>query len=157
MSQPAHTVRPDPSLLQLAIDLSRSCPPSARAFSVGAVIVDPSGAVIATGFSREVNPDEHAEELAIRRATENKRTLSGTVLYTSMEPCSVRLSGKTSCADRIISCGISLVVFALKEPPNFVRCEGVEKLRSHGVEVVELPEYAGLVAQINRHLKVGDT
>ena len=49
--------------LQQAIELSRRCPPSAAAFSVGAVIVSQSGAVIATGFSRERDPADHAEEV----------------------------------------------------------------------------------------------
>jgi pyrimidine deaminase RibD-like protein len=37
--------------LAAAIDLSRRCPPSQSAFSVGAVVVAPSGQVIATGAS----------------------------------------------------------------------------------------------------------
>jgi len=39
--------------LEAAIDLSRKCPPSASAFSVGAIVVDADGVEIARGFSRE--------------------------------------------------------------------------------------------------------
>ena len=56
--------------LAAAIDLSRQCPPSWTAFSVGAILVGAAGQVIATGYSREVDPGDHAEEVALRRATE---------------------------------------------------------------------------------------
>jgi hypothetical protein len=35
-------------------------------------------------------------------------------------------------------------------------CEGAEKLREGGVKVVVMPEYAGLVAVVNRHLLGGE-
>jgi hypothetical protein len=44
---------PDHHYLRWAIEPSRLCPPSATAFSVGAVIVAAGGEVLATGFSRE--------------------------------------------------------------------------------------------------------
>jgi len=51
-----------------AIELSRCCPPSASAFSVGAILVAADGDVIATGFSRERDPHDHAEEVALAKA-----------------------------------------------------------------------------------------
>ena len=52
--------------LEKAIDLSRSCPPSETAFSVGAIIVD-ARQIISTGYSRETDPHDHAEEVAISK------------------------------------------------------------------------------------------
>jgi len=138
--------------LQSAIELSRSCPVSSKAFSVGAIITDRTGAVIATGFSREQNPEEHAEELAIRRALAGRGDLASMILYSSMEPCSIRLSGRRACTDRIIDCGIACVVFAMKEPPRFVNCQGDATLRANGIQVFHLAEFAPLVAEINQHL-----
>jgi diaminohydroxyphosphoribosylaminopyrimidine deaminase / 5-amino-6-(5-phosphoribosylamino)uracil reductase len=62
--------RPDADMrwLREAIELSRRCPPSASAFSVGAVLVSAAGRVIATGYSRERDPKDHAEEVALARA-----------------------------------------------------------------------------------------
>ncbi len=54
--------------LAAAIDLSRRCSPSRTAFSVGAILVGAAGEVIATGYSREVGPMDHAEEVALGRA-----------------------------------------------------------------------------------------
>jgi diaminohydroxyphosphoribosylaminopyrimidine deaminase / 5-amino-6-(5-phosphoribosylamino)uracil reductase len=66
VAQPA---RPDADLhwLQEAIKLSRYCPPSATAFSVGAVLIAADGTVLSTGFSRERDLADHAEEVALAR------------------------------------------------------------------------------------------
>src|SRR5262249_19823056 len=53
--------------LQAAVDLSRSCPPSDTAFSVGAVIVGAGGVPLAEGWSRQDDPTVHAEEAALDR------------------------------------------------------------------------------------------
>ena len=50
--------------LQQAIDLSRSCPPSPTAFNVGAIILSADGDVLATGYSRETHPHDHAQVAA---------------------------------------------------------------------------------------------
>jgi pyrimidine deaminase RibD-like protein len=149
MSTPAN---PHTRWILKAIELSRSCPPSERAFSVGCVIVGGRGDVISTGYSREVNDHEHAEELALRRAEEAGKDVKGATLYSSLEPCSVRLSGRTPCAERILRAGIEVVVFAMEEPARFVVCEGAEKLRRAGLTVIVLGEHAGQVAEVNRHL-----
>ena len=58
---------PDHRFLRWAVELSRLCPPSESAFSVGAVIVAEDGQVLATGFSREQEEHDHAEEVALRK------------------------------------------------------------------------------------------
>ena len=57
---------PEHRFLRWAIELSRLCPPSGSAFSVGAVVVSEDGEVLATGFSREQEDHDHAEEVALR-------------------------------------------------------------------------------------------
>ena len=64
----------DARFLRAAIELSRQCPPSDTAFAVGALIVAADGEIIATGFSREQEPKDHAEEVALRKAG---RTIRG--------------------------------------------------------------------------------
>ncbi len=53
--------------LEQAIALSRRCPPSQTAFAVGAVLVGADGSVLATGYSRESDPHDHAEEAALAK------------------------------------------------------------------------------------------
>ena len=57
----------DRDWLAQAIDLSRRCPPSRAAYAVGAIIVAADGTVMATGYSRETSPHDHAEEAALAK------------------------------------------------------------------------------------------
>ncbi|WP_290050434.1 deaminase [Nocardia nova] len=136
-----------------AIGLARLCPSSATAFSVGAVIVGPDGVELAHGYSRETDAKVHAEESALNKLGADPRLAQATI-YSTLEPCSTRASvGRAPCADRILAAGIRRVVIAWREPRTFVEnCVGVENLREHGVEVVELPDLAEEAMSMNRHL-----
>ncbi|WP_209697782.1 deaminase [Kribbella aluminosa] len=137
--------------LERAIELSRSCPPSATAFSVGAIIVG-DGEILATGYSRETDPHDHAEEVALAKLPPRDPRLRNAVIYTSLEPCSKRASRPRTCTERILAAGIPRVVLAWREPSIFVDCEGAELLGAAGVEVVEMPSLAEQVKDINAHL-----
>ena len=145
--------QPDADLywLRQAIELSRSCPPSASAFSVGAILVGADGGVIATGYSRERDPKDHAEEVALARVA-GDQLLAGTTLYSSLEPCLARASRPSSCVELITESGIGRVVIAWLEPPLFVAGGGAGVLRDAGVAVVEIPWLAELARSVNAHL-----
>lgn len=140
----------DHALLRQAIGLGLRCPPSRTAFSVGAVVVAATGEVLATGYSRESEPDAHAEETALAKLT--GRSLAGATLYSSLEPCSERSSRPTSCTSLILAAGITRVVFALHEPAVFVEGRGGERLAEAGVQLVHIPELGAEVEQVNAHL-----
>ena len=129
----AETKEPAADHLARAVTLARFCPPTTRAFSVGAVLVAPDGRVLATGFSRERGPKWHAEEVALAKARERGATVTGATMYSTMEPCGRRLSGSTCCADLIRDAGVADVVYAIAEPPIFVMPEGLTKLRGAGI------------------------
>ncbi len=138
--------------LAVAVELSRACPPSETAFSVGAVLVGPGGAVISTGYSREGDPKNHAEESALAKATEAGADTAGATMYSSLEPCLTRVSRPVSCARLIAAAGIRRVVIAWREPPVFQPGGGAEWLQRHGVTVVEYPELAAAAREVNDHL-----
>jgi pyrimidine deaminase RibD-like protein len=142
----------DERWLRQAIDLSRSCPPSTSAFSVGAIVVEEGGTILATGYSRQRDPVDHAEEAALRDLADGDPRLATATIYSSLEPCSTRASRPRPCAELILAAGIGRVVFAWREPELFVDCHGAENLRAAGVEVVEMPELAPLVRDVNAHL-----
>jgi diaminohydroxyphosphoribosylaminopyrimidine deaminase / 5-amino-6-(5-phosphoribosylamino)uracil reductase len=145
----------DRDWLSLAIDLSKQCPPSTTAFSVGAIIVDEHGAEISRGFSRE-RPHAHAEESALEKLDDRDERLHAATMYSSLEPCTRRRSSHRTCCDLIIAAGIKRVVIAWREPPTFVHdAHGVEALKAAGIEIVEYPELAEAAAAVNAELLTG--
>ncbi|MGH3837722.1 MAG: deaminase [Pseudonocardiaceae bacterium] len=142
----------DRGYLRHTIELAQRCPRSRTAFSVGAVIIDADGVVLATGYSRETDPHDHAEEAALAKLTPGDSRLPAATLYSSLEPCSTRASRPRSCTELILATPIPRIVFAWREPDLFVDCEGAELLRAAGREVVEIPELAHLVRRTNQHL-----
>jgi len=143
----------DIHFMRRAIELALLCPTSPTAFSVGAVIVA-DGVEISTGYSRETDEKVHAEESALNKLDADDLRLADATIYSTLEPCSQRATvTRLPCTDRILRAGIPRVVIAWREPTTFVtNCVGVEKLRQHGVEVVELAQLADEAMSMNRHL-----
>ena len=140
--------------MRLAVSLAWQCPPSDTAFSVGAVIVDATGAELSRGFSREGgDPVVHAEESALGKLSPGEPRLAGATIYSTLEPCSQRKSRPRTCTELIIAAGLRRVVIAWREPALFVAdCQGYELLSRAGLTVTELPEFAADAAAPNRHL-----
>jgi riboflavin-specific deaminase-like protein len=148
---------PDHRFLSWAVELSRLCPPSESAFSVGAVVVDQDGQVLATGFSREQEEHDHAEEVALRKLAGRKLgfgdpRLRRATVYSSLVPCGARASRPVTCVQHIIAAGVPRVVFAWREPRLFTDGRGAEQLRAAGLAVTEVPALAGRARAINAHL-----
>lgn len=143
----------DRAWLEQAIELSRRCPPSTTAFSVGAIVVGADGAELARGYSREVDEHVHAEEAALARLDADDPRLIAATIYSSLEPCSQRKSRPRTCTQLILAVGLARVVFAWREPATFVAdARGAELLAQAGVWVVEVPELAAAVRKVNGHL-----
>ncbi|MEV7771672.1 deaminase [Kitasatospora sp. NPDC086791] len=150
MNRPATT---DLDHLRRAVELSRRCPPSETAFSVGAVIVGADGRVLAEGYSREADDHDHAEEAALAKLPAGDPRLRGATVYSSLEPCGQRASRPVPCARLLIAAGVPRVVVAWREPDLFVAdCQGTALLEAAGVEVVELPELVEEARAVNAHL-----
>jgi len=142
---------PEHRFLRWAVELSRLCPRSATAFSVGAVIVGEDGEVLATGFSREQEDHDHAEEVALRKLGPDPRLRHATI-YSSLVPCGARASRPLTCVQHIVAAGIPRVVFAWREPALFTAGEGADQLRAAGLDVLEVPELADRARAVNAHL-----
>jgi pyrimidine deaminase RibD-like protein len=139
--------------LNLAIDLSRKCLMSESAFSVGAVVVSMTGEVLGTGFSRETDPNDHAEEVALRRT--ESADLGKATLYSSLEPCLRRASRPVSCSELIAASGLQRVVIAWLEPPIFVPHGGATWLAAHDIAVIQFADFAPAAKAVNAHLLHG--
>jgi 5-amino-6-(5-phosphoribosylamino)uracil reductase len=132
-----------------AIELSRRCPPSATAFAVGALVVAGDGTVLATGYSRESAPHDHAEETALAKLDPADARLAGATLYSSLEPCRFRASRPRPCAELIIEAGLRRVVIAWREPPVFAPGGGAALLAEAGITVVEIVDLAAQARAVN--------
>ncbi|KAF8844470.1 cytidine deaminase-like protein [Paxillus ammoniavirescens] len=140
--------------------LSESCVPVQTAFCVGCVLVvrlpGEQPVTLATGYSRELPGNTHAEANALAKAQNLSESylaalfpsisptpsieelLSHTDVYTTLEPCSIRTSGLPACADALKEAGIKRCIIGVGEPDDFVKCEGAQKLKDAGVDIVWL-------------------
>ncbi|KAI7870433.1 cytidine deaminase-like protein [Spinellus fusiger] len=137
----------DLNYMHQAIEQANLSIPVPGAYCVGAILVK-DGKVLSTGFSRELPGNTHAEECALMKV----KDVEGSTLYTTMEPCSVRLSGNRSCTERVIESGIRRVVMGVREPPHLVICTGISKLLEHGIAVEVVPNVEKACLAPNAHI-----
>lgn len=104
--------------------------------AVGAVIVK-NGMEIASAYRGQCAPGNHAEKCAIDFA--DGRDLSGSIVYTTLEPCSRRNSPKIACAQRLIDQGVRTVYIGLYDPNPKIYREGWKMLRDAGIELKDFP------------------
>ncbi|KYK54979.1 cytidine and deoxycytidylate deaminase [Drechmeria coniospora] len=148
-------------IMQQALELAQKSPPKSSNFRVGAVLVKLDGdkgyQVTAEGFTLERPGNTHAEECCLLKLAEEKCTteeglaeisMSPHALYTTMEPCFKRLSGKLPCVERVLrqKSWIKHVYIGVVEPETFVgQNYGRQMLEEAGIEVYHV---AGLEREI---------
>lgn len=101
--------------------------------AVGAVIVSALGDILGAGHTQMAG-GPHAEIMAINQALTHGKSLAGSTLYVTLEPCSHQ--GRTGpCCDAIINAGITKVIAASKDPNPKVAGKGFVSLTSSGIEL----------------------
>jgi diaminohydroxyphosphoribosylaminopyrimidine deaminase/5-amino-6-(5-phosphoribosylamino)uracil reductase len=142
-SSPSIAKTNDEKFMQLAIE-------QAKLFNaaqdvnprVGAVLVNPAGEVVATGFHRG-SGSAHAEIAALNEFSGDKSDLT---LFCTLEPCNA--TGRTGpCAEAIVQSGIKKVVIGQTDL-NPIMSGGANYLREHGVVVID-KVFADECAQLN--------
>jgi pyrimidine deaminase RibD-like protein len=141
--------------MEYALEQARLSPPAPTKYCVGAVLVDADqNEILSTGYSMELPGDRpgdpgntHAEQCCFIKVAEKhnlpeeqlgKVLPKNTVLYTTMEPCSKRLSGNRTCVERILRLAdaIRVVYVGIKEPDVFIaQNTGRKALEDAGVQV----------------------
>lgn len=141
----------DIKYMKLAINQAWLSKPVESAYCVGCVLVS-NGQLISTGYSRELDGNTHAEQCALMKAPESIQE-QYTELYTTMEPCSRRLSKNLPCVSRCIEWKINRVIIGAREPTHFVTCNGIELLEKAGIQVFILDDtISAECLRMNRHL-----
>lgn len=151
--------------MQYALTLARKSPPKPTNFCVGAVLVDQStNTILADGYTLELEGNTHAEQCCFMKLAKQHNVSEeeltkvlprGLALYTTMEPCSERLSGNLPCAERILRLAgfIDVVFVGVMEPKKFVQENtGRGKLESAGIKFEHV---GGLEEEILKTAKAG--
>lgn len=177
--EPQHIEPGDhPAYMRYALSLAEKSPPRPTNFRVGAVLVDaaatgPESGILADGFTLELPGNTHAEQCCLKKlATRNdvdEEGLSGLplatlparlALYTTMEPCSFRLSGNDPCVDRVLRLAGATgqnrntqrsvtVYIGVTEPDRFVtQNSGRRTLEAAGIKVVHVPGLETEILQV---------
>ncbi|KAI1777140.1 cytidine deaminase-like protein [Hypoxylon cercidicola] len=146
------------SYMKLALSLATQSPPKPTNYRVGAVVVEvATNAILATGYTLELPGNTHAEQCCFEKLAEKygiPASRLGEVLpdevalYTTVEPCSQRLSGNLPCVERIMAVGdkIKTVYVGVQEPDKFVSGNSSrQKLKNAGIAFVHV---AGLEKDI---------
>lgn len=127
-------IKPDDhrSYMERALNLARKSPPKPTNYCVGAVIVDQTtNTVLADGYTLELEGNTHAEQCCLIKLSERYKVPEeqlkdvlprNLAIYTTVEPCSKRLSGNKPCAERILRLAgvIDVVYVGVMEPKKFV-------------------------------------
>lgn len=162
---PKPELETDARYMWAAVEQARLSKPVMTGYCVGAVLVhNPTGEIRATGYSRELPDNTHAEECCLIKIAGFDETvdLSGVActldlhdytLYTTMEPCSLRLSGKRACVTWLLAAKLGRVVVGIREPPNFVpECQGMAQLQAAGIATDVCAVYEAECRAVNAHL-----
>ncbi|KAI8073202.1 cytidine deaminase-like protein [Gongronella butleri] len=140
----------DIQYMKLAIVEANKSIPAEKAYCVGACLVK-DGQLLTTGFSRELPGNTHAEQCCLLKLGD-PTAAEGATMYTTMEPCSTRLSGNIPCVQSIVRARIQRVVLGVREPPNLVECKGIQELRDNGVVVDIVPDFEDQCLAPNKHI-----
>lgn len=117
---------------------------------VGAVVVT-AGGKITSGYRGEIEPGEHAEFTVLEKKFGDE-ALSGSTVYATLEPCTVRNPPKVSCADRLIERRVKRVYIGMLDPDSRICGRGVRRLRDAGIEIQFFPKkLMAELEDLNRH------
>ena len=106
---------------------------------VGAVLCDFNGDILLTAFRGKAAPGAHCEFSLLKEVEEQKIDCSNTVLFVTLEPCTIRGTNKVPCAQRIANAGIPKVYIGAIDPNEKFRSIGETFLRDNGIEVERYP------------------
>ncbi|CAK7898849.1 bifunctional protein Rib2p [[Candida] anglica] len=150
---PEWAIEPHRKYMEMALEEANKCGETTTQYNVGAVLVN-NGEVLSTGHSRELEGNTHAEQCALNKYFEKTGTTNvprGTEIYTTMEPCTLRLSGNLPCTERILSSNITTCFVGVVEPDTFVQNNSSKsKLEKEGIEYIHIKGYEEKCLEIAR-------
>jgi pyrimidine deaminase RibD-like protein len=125
----------DHEYMKLAFELSRLCKTEEDGRvhpCVGAVVVRPNGDLIKRAYRGQKVVGRHAEQEAL--LDQPSDVLEGAIVYTTLEPCTVR-GQQEPCSSRLIRARVSEVVIGMLDPNRDIRGKGWCELEDKGIKV----------------------
>jgi len=104
---------------------------------VGAVLVRNDGSFVAA-HRGELREGDHAEYTLLERKC-TAENVTGTVVFTTLEPCCERHLPKVSCSQRLIEARVKKVYIGIEDPDPTVSGKGKQRLMDAGIEVAMYP------------------
>ena len=126
--------------------------------AVGAVVVR-NGKIVGEGWHKRAGGD-HAEVAAIKNALRHVKSLCGTTLYVTLEPCS-KPGRVGACTDAIVAAGIRRVVYGSVDPNPTNRSRAKRVLAKAGVVCERTRDRTvrsacdALIADFAKHVRTG--
>ena len=147
--------------MRLALEQAQKSPPKPTNYRVGAVLVDSAAnQILATGYTLELPGNTHAEQCCFIKLADKhgvseenlKQALpSDLALYTTVEPCSKRLSGHLPCVERVLRLAgcIRTVYVGIMEPETFVaENTGKKSLDDAGISLVHVEGFENEILEV---------
>lgn len=104
---------------------------------VGAILVRKDGSYV--GAHRgEIRDGDHAEYTLLERKCPNE-DVTGTIVFTTLEPCCERHLPKVSCSQRLVEARVKKVYIGIEDPDPTVSGMGKQRLMNAGIEVEMYP------------------
>lgn len=126
--------------MQIAIDEGKKSVSEGGKISpkVGASIIR-NGEIIGHSFRGQFGEGDHAEYTLFQKVL-NGQDVSGSTLFTTLEPCTVRNKRK-SCSDWIIEKEIKHIYVGMLDPNPEIYNKGCRKLETAGIIVDHFPKH----------------
>lgn len=116
---------------------------------VGVAVVK-DNEIIATAYRGEIDSGEHAEFTVLEKKLQSEQ-LTGSIVFTTLEPCTTRNHPKLPCVERIIERKVKKVWIGILDPNKKITGKGVERLREANIEVAFYPgEFTPIIEELNR-------
>lgn len=125
-------------LMRRTVDLaSFAKSTSPRDPKVGVIVLLPDGTV-SEAWRGQYREGEHAEYVALDKHLA-MCDLSGSTVFTTLEPCTTRTHQKVACAQRLIEARISRVFIGMLDPNPDIYGRGLKVLEDKGIQVELYP------------------